>query len=399
MKQKLLNLFTWRATLLVALLCSSFGSAWGVVDRTSTLTFSKVESNDQYSATQAPQGTANETVTWTVTSNISNRSFDNDNIAIKYGHNGSSLKYVKLSAADDINGIITGIKVNTWYSSSNDFSPKINVKVGGVAFGSEQSLTTSSTNFNFTGAAYCSGNTDNTILVSISNASGVKKSYIYVKEIVVTYKPCTVTLSENCYDLDENNKKTYYGTYSIPKAFVVPSDLTVHTVSVASGELSVTDYEAGAVVPANTGVMVSSVTAGEKTVNLTTANSTINTTNNMLRPTGSGIDNENTVMSGPDANTTYKFYYLTMNGSQIGFYRRNDRGSAFAMPANKAYLAVPENQTGNVKDFSFNDIVDGIKVVEATETENNAIYNLAGQRVSKMQKGIYVVNGKKMIRR
>ena len=64
---------------------------------------------------------------------------------------------------------------------------------------------------------------------------------------------------------------------------------------------------------------------------------------------------------------------------------------------NKAYLAVPAAQVGSIKGFSFNDVVDGIKAVETTETENNAIYNLAGQRVSKMQKGIYIVNGKKVL--
>ena len=231
-----------------------------------------------------------------------------------------------------------------------------------------------------------------------------KSGSISITKIVVKYGSntysgyCTTipntasfTLSENCYD-GEGNARRYYGTYSNSSAFVVPEGLTVHTVSVANGVLAVTDYTSGAIVPANTGVMVSSATAGLKTVNLTTATATVNTEGNMLRPTGSGITAENMAQTG------YKFYYLTMNGSQIGFYRRNDTGSAFEMPvANKAYLAVPEGQVGNIKDFSFNDIVDGIKAVETTETESKAIYNLAGQRVSKMQKGIYIVNGKKVL--
>ena len=32
------------------------------------------------------------------------------------------------------------------------------------------------------------------------------------------------------------------------------------------------------------------------------------------------------------------------------------------------------------------------------ETENGAVYNLAGQRLSKMQKGINIINGKKILR-
>ena len=203
----------------------------------------------------------------------------------------------------------------------------------------------------------------------------------------------TFTLSENCYDLN-NGTKTYYGTYSNSSAFAVPEELTVAEVSVEDGVLTVTPYSTADIVPANTGVMVSSEEPGLKTVILTTETGTAETNDNMLKPTGAGI----TAAQMAVANSGCKFYYLTMNGEQIGFYRRNDTGSAFEMPvANKAYLAVPEGQVGNIKDFSFNDIVDGIKAVETTETESKAIYNLAGQRVSKMQKGIYIVNGKKVL--
>jgi uncharacterized repeat protein (TIGR02543 family) len=222
----------------------------------------------------------------------------------------------------------------------------------------------------------------------------------YIENITTYSSYCTIvpttatfTISENCYDV-VNNANIYYGTYSNASAFVVPEGLTVHTVSVSDGVLSVADYTSGAIVPANTGVMVSSATAGEKTINLTTATATVDTEGNMLRPTGSGITYRQ--MATADANC--KFYYLTMNGSQIGFYRRNDTGAAFDMlVANKAYLAVPEDEVGEIKGFFFNDVVDGIKAVETTETESKAIYNLAGQRVSKMQKGIYIVNGKKVL--
>ena len=224
---------------------------------------------------------------------------------------------------------------------------------------------------------------------------------IKYRENVTTYSSycttvpttATFTISAACYDVVDN-ANIYYGTYSNASAFVVPEGLTVHTVSVANGVLAVADYTSGAIVPANTGVMVSSTTAGEKTVNLTTATATVDTEDNMLHPTGSGITYRQ--MAAADANC--KFYYLTMNGSQIGFYRRNDTGAAFDMlVANKAYLAVPEDEVGEIKGFSFNDVVDGIQAVETEKAKNDVIYNLAGQRVSKMQKGLYIVNGKKVL--
>jgi hypothetical protein len=39
----------------------------------------------------------------------------------------------------------------------------------------------------------------------------------------------------------------------------------------------------------------------------------------------------------------------------------------------------------------------GIQEVKKFEATDGAIYNLAGQRVSNAQKGIYIVNGKKVI--
>ena len=223
-----------------------------------------------------------------------------------------------------------------------------------------------------------------TVVLTYNASSGS----INVRNITVTYgDPATITLTEACTDGEK-----YYGTYSNASAFVVPSDLTVSKVSVAGGILTVTDFTAGTIIPANTGVVVSSATAGEKTVALTTAAATANTDGNMLRPTGSGISATNMAEDG------YKFYYLTMNGNQIGFYRRNDTGAAFDMNvANKAYLAVPGDQVGSIKGFAFNEVVDGIKAVETEKAESNAIYNLAGQRVSKMQKGLYIVNGKKVL--
>lgn len=47
----------------------------------------------------------------------------------------------------------------------------------------------------------------------------------------------------------------------------------------------------------------------------------------------------------------------------------------------------------------FIDVVEtGIEAINGVEAENGAIYNIAGQRLGKMQKGINIVNGKKIIK-
>ena len=82
-------------------------------------------------------------------------------------------------------------------------------------------------------------------------------------------------------------------------------------------------------------------------------------------------------------------YVLTQpEGKVIGFYLA-DQGT---IKAGKAYL---EGASG-IKAFLFNDEATGISNVNVNE--NGAIYNLAGQRLNKMQKGINIINGKKVLK-
>ena len=67
----------------------------------------------------------------------------------------------------------------------------------------------------------------------------------------------------------------------------------------------------------------------------------------------------------------------------------------------RAYIDAKNVPAGGVKffiggqQFDYETAVNGI---EAAPAENGAIYNIAGQRVSKAQKGIFIVNGKKVVK-
>lgn len=50
----------------------------------------------------------------------------------------------------------------------------------------------------------------------------------------------------------------------------------------------------------------------------------------------------------------------------------------------------------NVK-YEYNQLATGIQTVETKSVKNEAIYNIAGQRVKNAQKGLYIVNGKKVM--
>lgn len=214
-----------------------------------------------------------------------------------------------------------------------------------------------------------------------------KKKNIYINYCTQATPIAMVTLAAACTD-----GVKYYGTYSNASAFVVPSDLTVSEIKVVDGKLAVSNYTTGDVVPANTGVMVASTTAGNHFVDLTNAaGSSVLGSDNMLKPSGSGITAEG-MASGNDGK---KFYRLTMhNGSTLGFYWGAENGAAFALGANKAFLAVPSGAGSRISGFNFDDQTSGIKTLNNNRSMSHEAYNLQGQRVKADRKGLIVRNGK-----
>lgn len=204
----------------------------------------------------------------------------------------------------------------------------------------------------------------------------------------------TITLSEKCTD-----GEMYYGTYSSTKPFVVSDDIIVSEISVIDNQLYVEEYASGAVVPANIGVMVSSMTYGNHEVALSEENGqSVLGEDNMLRPTGdAGITAAE--MAAKDA--ACKYYRLTMHkGETLGYFYGAAEGAAFNIAAGKAYLAVPEALASKVLGFAIGGGVTGIGAVadNGNAAGQRTVYNLHGQRVNgKLAKGVYIVNGKKVI--
>ena len=81
-------------------------------------------------------------------------------------------------------------------------------------------------------------------------------------------------------------------------------------------------------------------------------------------------------------------------GEEIGFWPGTP---GTTLTAGKAYLELEEGSGIKGFIFNFDDNGTGIKAIDNV-TIGNAIYNVAGQRLSKMQKGINIVNGKKVLK-
>ena len=115
------------------------------------------------------------------------------------------------------------------------------------------------------------------------------------------------------------------------------------------------------------------------------ASSTTDVSGNLLKA-GDGND----VSWNPATSTAY-----VLSGED-GTAQFKKLTSAVAVPEGKAYLLIPEPI--EARDFDLDDGTTVINALEnATKIDNNAIYDLSGRRVENPTKGIYIINGKKVI--
>ncbi len=90
------------------------------------------------------------------------------------------------------------------------------------------------------------------------------------------------------------------------------------------------------------------------------------------------------------ASTDGDKYNYILNGDT--FYAANDKTVAVG----KAYLQLSAEATARALVFD-DEETTGIAVINASQKMNGEFFNLAGQRVAQPAKGLYIVNGKKVI--
>ncbi len=85
-------------------------------------------------------------------------------------------------------------------------------------------------------------------------------------------------------------------------------------------------------------------------------------------------------------------WILSKKGDVVGFYHAN--GNTVAK--NRAYLQTTDSEARISLDFDDEDVT-AISNVNRETITNNGYFNLAGQRVAQPTKGLYIVNGKKVV--
>lgn len=224
-------------------------------------------------------------------------------------------------------------------------------------------------------------------VVFIKNETPINQIYIWAgDDAVASTDNFTITTAR-------------YGTYYTEDAFVMPEGVTGYTITSADGKtLNFNgNYVAGKTVPAKTALLLKAdeKPAANKDFTYTIVNSDeVAPTDNLLH---GSVAEATTNVEGAKA-----YYKLAQGEDGIGFYYGTEDGGAFKNGAHKAYLAVKTPVLSQMRGFSFDSMTTGINhvVANAEHAKSTVIYDLNGRRVNSLNaaaKGVYIVNGKKVI--
>ena len=189
----------------------------------------------------------------------------------------------------------------------------------------------------------------------------------------VTELPLTITAAQ-------------FATFYAPVAVELPEAVNAHTVSI-NGEWAVLS-EGFKTVPANTGVILSGE-AGEYNASITSTDTTVE----------SGLEGTvaKSVIKKEDGKQYYILGYIdNVAGLYTPVYSNTD-DTKFTNGSHKAYLAVKGANGAASYSFRFDDGTTGIEGVTSASGKVEAIYDLQGRKVTAPDKGMYIIDGKKVL--
>lgn len=250
-----------RYLLLICVVVLCGGASYG---ETATLKFTKACRGS---------GTDSQNNTWTITSDSKESVFDKEK-GIHYGTSSAAVSFIKATTSSFVGTMISKIVVNA--SAADAGSPKVSCKVGGEAFGGEQSLGPANAAYTFTGMA------KGDIEVVVSKKS--TKKALYLLSVEVTYVKSSKEFTTLSFG-EGLNGKTYNCTvgdaFAAPTATLTPAvEGAKITYSSDKPEVATVDASTGAVTLGTTEgtAVITASYAGNDKYEASTASYTINLT-------------------------------------------------------------------------------------------------------------------------
>jgi hypothetical protein len=259
-------------------------------------------------------------------------------------------------------------------------------------------------NYNISGDVYISHNTPFTLGSNAFGSQSTLKVHVPVDRSFA-FKP-EAGWSEYADKIVEELKigpNGYTSYYLENENFEVPAGCTAYIIKNVTqqgttnfGKTTDVAIAAGSVIPKQTGFILKG-TAGSTVYYRAglTGVTEVDVTGNLL--VGTAVEKE---FNGAG----YKYYLFGKGAVGQGFYYQTGRdGNSIKLPAHRAGLKLsasgPDFAPAKELIFNFDDATTtGVNTVQpAVEKKNDVIYDLQGRRVTNPSRGIYIVNGKKVV--
>lgn len=184
--------------------------------------------------------------------------------------------------------------------------------------------------------------------------------------------------------LGSNGYTTFASPYPLDLTTAnLPTGLKAYKAAVDGTTVKFTELDQ--TVPANTGILLKGTASTPYDIPVV-ASGTAVSENAFLVNTGG------TTFS---AESGYTYFGMIKDSAPLTF--GTFAPGTVAIPANKAYLKVADENLSRLVAV-FDDETNGISQIENGELKiKNSVYDLQGRRVAKPTKGLYIVNGKKVI--
>ena len=199
--------------------------------------------------------------------------------------------------------------------------------------------------------------------VTINSSTNARYTNWYLEE--VTTLPVTISAAG-------------YATLYAPVALTIPANVVAYKVVINEDGVHLDLTEIETTIPANTAVILEGE-AGTYNFAIDGSNSDAaisSTLTGVLAP-----------IAAPNGS-----YILQNQGGKVGFYLVDTEEAQPNVPAFRAYLTT----SSPVKAFYFGDVETAIKsVMDGVAADE--VYDLSGRKISKLQRGVNIVNGKKVM--
>ena len=223
------------------------------------------------------------------------------------------------------------------------------------------------------------GSYDHTSAPYFKNSNGTNFSSAFILEEVPYANVVTMKSFEGTNNI---------ATFSAPFPTVVPANTTAYSVATQTdGNItSVNTYTvatAGEAIPANTGVILLGSNTSLTMLPRTTEEIVTIEDGALKHSAGAAKDI-----------TSENSYVLANKTTGWGFYKVG--ASASALPMNKAYLILPTNTPQSFVRCFFGNTT-GLDSTPLQNASTNNIYDLSGRQVKVASKGVYIINGRKVL--